>query len=162
RSRSAPQGFGQPIRRREDRRLLTGAGRYTDDVNLPGQAVACLVRSPHAHARIRRIDTTAATTAPGVVAVLTGREGLADGLQPIPHRPVPTNPHEVPLVSRDGSPFFVAPHPVLAVEKVRFVGEAIAMVVAETPEAARDAVDQVTVDYDVQPAVTASDGAARR
>ena len=81
----ASTGIGQPVRRREDLRLLTGRGRYSDDVNVPGQAYAVMVRSPHAHARIRAIDTAAATAGPGVLAVLTGREMLADGLRPIPH-----------------------------------------------------------------------------
>src|SRR5215471_18975435 len=102
----APQGIGKPVRRREDVRFLTGAGKYADDMNLPGQAYACVVRSPHAHARIAGIDVGSASDAPGVIAVLTGNDAMADGLQPISHRPVPTNPHEVPLKSRDGSPFF--------------------------------------------------------
>ena len=102
RTRGGREGFGQPVRRTEDRRLVTGRGRYSDDVNLAGQAYACMVRSPHAHARIVGIDTAGAEKLPGVIAVLTGRDALADGLQPIPHRPVPTNPHEVPLKSRDG------------------------------------------------------------
>ena len=161
RSRSSTQGIGQPVRRREDRRLLTGGGRYTDDVNLPGQVYACLVRSPHAHARIRGIDTAAVARARDVIAVFTGSDAMADGLEPIPHRPVPTNPHEVPLKSRDGSPFFVAAPPVLAVDTARFVGEPVAMVVAETAAAARDAAERVTVDYEPLAAVTAGDAAVR-
>src|ERR1700758_4718219 len=94
REQVAPQGIGKPVRRREDARLLTGAGRFADDVNLPGQAYAFLLRSPYAHARIARIDVTAAEGAPGVLAVLTGSNADRDGLQPIPHRPVPANPHE--------------------------------------------------------------------
>jgi aerobic carbon-monoxide dehydrogenase large subunit len=80
----------------------------------------------------RRTPVGPAAGAPGILAVLTGRDATADGLQPIPHRPVPTNPHEVPLKSRDGSPFFTAPHPVLALGKTRYVGEPVAVVVAET------------------------------
>src|SRR5215467_5537591 len=132
RQQVAPQGIGKPVRRREDARLLTGAGRFADDVSLPGQAYAYLLRSPYAHARITRIDGAAAEGAPGVFAVLTGSDADRDGLQPIPHRPVPANPHEVPLKSRDGSPFFIAPHPVLAVGKVRYFGEPDALIITET------------------------------
>jgi carbon-monoxide dehydrogenase large subunit len=160
RTRAARQGFGKPVRRTEDARLLAGKGRYSDDVNLPGQAYAYLVRSPHAHARIRRIDIADALAAPGVIAVLTGRDAAADGLQPIPHRPVPSNPHEVPLRSRDGSEFFIAPHPPLPADKARFVGEAVAMVIAETGAAARDGAERVVVDWEPLPAVTATAEAA--
>jgi carbon-monoxide dehydrogenase large subunit len=146
------------VPRREDPRLITGAGCFSDDVNLPGQAHAALVRSPHAHARIRRIDAAAALARPGVLAVLTGADGARDGLQPIPHRPVPTNPHEVPLTSRDGSPFFVAPHLPLAIDRARYVGDAVAMVVAETAAAARDAAERVVVDWEpLASAITAAD-----
>src|SRR3989441_5684632 len=156
RTGSARQGFGQPVLRREDRRLLTGNGRYSDDFNLPGQAYACFVRSPHAQARIRRIDVSGALNAPGVIAVLPGEDAAADRLRPIPHHPVPTNPYEVPLKSRDGSEFFIAPHLPLPVDRARFVGEAVAMVIAETPAAARDGAERVAVDWDALPAVTAS------
>ena len=123
REQVAPQGIGKPVRRREDVRLLTGGGRFADDMKLPGQVYACMVRSPHAHARIVSIDIGPAERMAGVIAVLTGSDADKDGLQPIPHRPVPANPHEVQLESRDGSPFFIAPHPVLAVGKVRHVSE---------------------------------------
>jgi carbon-monoxide dehydrogenase large subunit len=109
REQVAPQGISKPVRRREDARLLTGTGRFADDVNLLGQAYARVLRSPHAHARIASIDVAPAEGVPGVLAVLTGNDAAEDGLQPIPHRPVPANPHEVPLKSRDGSPFFIAP-----------------------------------------------------
>src|SRR5262249_19828107 len=132
RTRSAPEGVGKPVRRREDPRLVTGAGCYTDDVNLPGQAYAAMVRSPHAHARIVRIDTAPALATPGVLAVLTGADLVADGLKAFSHRPVPTNPHEVPLKSPDGSPFFVSDPLPLPVDRARFIGEPVAMVVAET------------------------------
>jgi aerobic carbon-monoxide dehydrogenase large subunit len=160
RTRAARDGIGKPTLRREDPRLVTGAGRYSDDVNLPGQAYACMVRSPHAHARILSIESTDAVKRPGVLGVLTGRDALADGLQPIPHRPVPTNPHEVPLKSRDGSAFFIAPHPLLPVDRARFVGEAVAVVIAESPAAARDAAERVAVDYEPMPAATATEHAA--
>jgi aerobic carbon-monoxide dehydrogenase large subunit len=156
REQVAPQGIGKPVRRREDARLLTGAGRFADDVNLPDQAYACVLRSPHAHARIASIDVAPAEAAPGVLAVLTGSDADKDGLQPIPHRPVPANPHEVPLKSPDGSPFFVAPHPVLAVGKVRHVGEPVALVIAEMLSQAMDAAERVAVVYEPLPAVTRS------
>jgi len=158
RTRSARQGIGQPVRRAEDRRLITGRGRYSDDVTLPNQVYAAFVRSPHAHARIRRIDVGAAAAIPGVLAVLTGAD--AAELAGIPHRPVPTNPHEVQLKSRDGSPFYIAPHPPLPADRVRHVGEPVAMVIAETPALARDGVERVLVDYDALPAVVGSLDAA--
>jgi aerobic carbon-monoxide dehydrogenase large subunit len=154
RTHSAPQGIGRPVRRAEDRRLITGRGCYSDDVTLPRQAYAAFVRSPHAHALIQRIDVRAAQAMPGVLAVLTGAE--AAELAGIPHRPVPTNPHEVPLRSRDGSPFFVAPHPPLPADRVRCVGEPVAMVIAETPALARDGAERVAVHYDPLPAVVGS------
>jgi carbon-monoxide dehydrogenase large subunit len=156
REQSAPQGIGKSVRRREDARLLTGTGRFADDMNLPGQAYAYLVRSPHAHARIESIDVGPAAGAPGVIAVLTGSEAAKDGLHPIPHRPVPTNPHEVPLKSRDGSPLFIAPHPVLATGKVRHIGEPVAVVVAETLSQAMDAAERLAIVYDPLPAVARS------
>ena len=157
RTRSAPEGFGRPVRRREDPRLVTGAGCYSDDVNLPGQAHAAFVRSPHAHARIAGIDVTAALEVPGVLAVLTGEDAARDGLKPIPNNPVPTNPHEVPLRPPDGTPIFVSPHRPLPADRARFVGEAVAMVVAESAAAAHDAVGQVVVDWRPLPAaVTAA------
>src|SRR5512134_3573907 len=91
--------IGQPVRRKEDRRLLTGKGLFSDDYNLPGQAYAVFLRSPHAHARIRSIDTRAALALPGVLAVLTGRELLAEGLKPLPHHPLSMHPAEIRLVN---------------------------------------------------------------
>src|SRR5215469_3015307 len=159
RQQVAQQGIGKPVRRLEDARLLTGAGRFADDMNLPGQAYACLLRARYAHARITRIDVTAAEGAPGVLAVLTGRDADRDGLQPIPHRPVPANRHEVPLKSRDGSPFFVAPHPILAVGKVRYFGEPVVVVIAETLPQAVDAAERVAVVYEPLSSVTCSEDA---
>jgi carbon-monoxide dehydrogenase large subunit len=160
RSPSAPHGIGKPVPRREDERLITGRGCYSDDFNLPGQAYACVVRSPHAHARIRRIDPGEALATPGVIAVLTGRDAAADGLRPIPFRPISPNPHEVPLENRDGSPVFLAPYPPLALDTARFVGEALAVVVADTLAAAKDGAERVTVDFEPLPAVTATRDAA--
>jgi aerobic carbon-monoxide dehydrogenase large subunit len=154
RTRSAAEGFGKPLRRVEDRRLITGRGRFGDDFNLEGQAYAAFVRSPHAHARIQRIDTAPALKVPGVIAVLTGADAKADGLQPIPHRPVPANPYEPQLKNRDGSEHFVSPHRPLAVDRVRMVGDAVAMVIAETAAGARDGADAVRVEYEPLPVVT--------
>src|SRR3954451_2892945 len=152
----APQGIGKSVKRREDIRLLTGRGRYAADFSLPGQVHACVVRSPHAHAGIVAIDAVTALATPGVLAVLIGGDAAEDGLRPIPHSPVPTNPHEVPLTSRDGSEFFLAPHPVLALDAVRYVGEPVAIVVAETPSQAMDAAELVEVTYRELPSITRS------
>src|SRR5271169_1518201 len=103
-------GIGQPVRRREDHRLLTGKGCYSDDFDFPDQAYAAMVRSPHAHAAIRLIDTSAAALAPGVLAVLTGRDLLADGLQAIPHSVGTRHPADITLTNTDGSPTFVPQH----------------------------------------------------
>jgi aerobic carbon-monoxide dehydrogenase large subunit len=159
RDQVAPEGIGKPVRRREDARLLTGAGRFADDVNLPGQAYACVLRSQHAHARIVSIDIAPAEGAPGVLAVLTGSDAEKDALQPIPHRPVPANPHEVPLKSHDGALFFIAPHTVLAVGKVRYFGEPVAVIIAETLSQAMDAAERVVVAYELIPSVTRSEDA---
>src|SRR5215472_16919773 len=158
RSRSAQEGFGQPVLRKEDARLLTGGGSYSDDVNLAGQAYACFVRSPHAHARIERIDTVPALAAPGVIAVLTGADAVADGMKPLTHSPMPGNPHEEIVRPADVS--FIAPHPAIPSDRVRFAGEVVAMVIAETSAAARDGADRVSVEWAPLPAVMAGVAAA--
>src|SRR5215469_14574928 len=161
RQQVAPQGISKPVRRREDSRFLTGAGKYADDMSLPGQAYAYVVRSPHAHAKILGINIGPAASMPGVLAVLTGSNAAEDGLQPIPQRPVPANPHEVPLKSRDGSPFLIAPHPVLALGKIRYVGEPVAVVIAETLWQAEDAAERLAVVYDpLPPGVHSADALA--
>jgi len=137
--------IGQPIKRREDARFLTGAGQYTDDVVLPGQSYAAFVRSPYAHARIKSIDTSAAKAAPGVLAVFTGAD-LADAK-------VGGLPCGWLIHSQDGSPMKEPPHPVLAQGKVRHVGDQLALVVAETLLQARDAAELVAVDYEELPPV---------
>src|SRR6266702_627499 len=109
RTRSAREGIGKPILRKEDARLLSGGGRYSDDVNVPGQVYACFVRSPHAHARVGRVDAAAALATPGVIAVLTGADAAADGMKPLTHSPMPGNPHEDMV--RPGDVSFIAPHP---------------------------------------------------
>jgi len=158
RSRSGREGFGQPVLRQEDARLLVGEGCYSDDVNVPGQAYAHVVRSPHARARILRVDTTTARATPGVIAVLTGQDAVADGVGPLKHSPVPTNPYEYMIAARDVA--FVAPHPPLPADCARFVGEPVAMVIAESPAAARDGAERVMVEWAPLPAVTASLAAA--
>src|SRR5580765_2885989 len=145
RSRSAREGFGKPILRKEDARLLSGGGCYSDDVNLPGQAYACFVRSPHAHARIAGIDVAAARATAGVLAVFIGQDAVADGMRPLTHTPMPGNPYEEMI--RDPDVSFVAPHPPMPADRVRFVGEVVAMVVADTPGAARDAAERVRVEW---------------
>ncbi len=147
-------GIGQALPRKEDMRLLTGKGRYSDDVDMPGQAYASMVRSVHAHAVIRAIETARARALPGVIAILTGKDAAADGLQPIPHRPTPGSPPDILLKNRDGSPHPLAPHAPLPADRARFVGEAVAMVVAETAHAAKDAAERVDVDYELLRCVT--------
>jgi carbon-monoxide dehydrogenase large subunit len=139
-------GSGREVRRIEDAGLLAGAGRFTDDFTLPGQTYLAFLRSPHAHARIVSIDVTAAASMPGVLAVLTGADLVAAGVQPLPLAPIFTRP--------DGSPGATPLRPGLAHETVRFVGEAVVALVAETAEQAKDALEAVTVEYDELPVVT--------
>jgi len=154
RTRSAREGFGKPLLRKEDARLLVGGGCYSDDVNLAGQAYACFVRSPHAHARIAGIDTSAALATPGVIAGLTGADAAADGMRPLTHSPMPGNPYEE--IVKSGDVAFIAPHPAMPADRVRFAGEIVAMVVAESAAAARDGALRVAVDWTPLPAVTRS------
>jgi aerobic carbon-monoxide dehydrogenase large subunit len=156
RTSSSNSGIGQPARRREDFRLLTGKGRYSDDFNLAGQAYAVIVRSPHAHARIRAIDVTAAKTARGVLAVLTGKDLLADRLQAIPHSVGTRHPADITLANEDGSPPFIPPHYPMAAEEAHHCGDIVAMVVATTLAAAKDGAELVAVDYEPLPAVAHS------
>src|SRR3989441_6877693 len=158
RTRAAREGFGKPVLRKDDARLLVGGGCYSDDVNLPGQAYACFVRSPHAHARVGRIDTTAALATPGVLAALTGKDAGADGVGPLKHSPMPGNPYEDMVRAADVA--FVAPHPPMPADRARFAGEIVAMVIAETPAAARDGAERVVVEWIPLPSVTASLAAA--
>ena len=142
---NARQGFiGQSVARREDRRFLTGAGQYTDDITLPGQTYAVFLRSPHAHARITALDTAAAAAAPGVLAVYTGEHFRAVGGLPCGWL----------INSIDGTPMKEPKHPVLADGKVRYVGDRVALVVAQTLEQAKAARDLIEVDYEVLGAVT--------
>src|SRR5712672_2122249 len=138
-------GIGQPIRRVEDRRFLTGFGRYLDDVAQPHQTHAVLLRSPHANARIRALDISAAAALPGVLAVLTGEDLARDGIGTIPCMSG--------LVNRDQSAMAMPPRPALAQDRVRHVGDAVAMVVAATAAIARDATEAIAVEYEPLPAV---------
>jgi len=158
----AGTGIGQPVRRREDLRLVRGGGRYTADENLPGQVYAVMVRSPHAHARIRGIVKDKALAVPGVLAVLTGADCLADGLKPIPHKPWSPHPAETKLRNAGGAPPFEAPHHPLPADKAHFVGEAVAIVVAETLAGAKDGAERLDIDYEVLPAVVETEAAARQ
>jgi aerobic carbon-monoxide dehydrogenase large subunit len=155
-------GIGQPVRRREDMRLIRGGGRYTADENLPGQVYAVMVRSPHAHARIRGIDKDKALASAGILAVFTGADCVADGLQPIPHKPWSPHPAETKLRNYGGVPPFEAAHHPLPADKARFVGEAVAMVVAETLHAAKDGAELLAIDYEALPAVVETVAAARQ
>src|SRR5215813_8828759 len=145
--------IGQPVRRNEDERLITGKGRFSDDFLLEGQTYAAIVRSPHPHARILGIDSTRARDMPGVLGVFTGADCLADGLVPIPHDPLPKTKYDMKLHAAGGGALFIGPHLLLPADKARHVGEAVAMVVAETVAQSLDAVECVDVDYDVLPGV---------
>ena len=148
-------GLSQPVRRREDDRFLTGAGRYVDDINLEGQARAVLVRSPQARATISRIDTTAAAASAGVIAVYTGADVEAAGLGTLPTLAGAM----IDMKRDDGTPVHIPPHALLATNQVNHVGDPVAMVVAETLAEAKDAADFVEVDYDPLASVTDTAGA---
>ncbi len=139
------EGIGAAVRRKEDARFLSGRGNYTDDINRPGQLYAYVRRSDRPHARISRIDTTQASKAPGVMAVFTGADMAADNIGGLPCG--------WQIHCKDGSPMKEPPHPVLAVDKVRHVGDPIAVVVAETKQAAKDAAELIEIDYQELPAV---------
>ncbi|HZD52985.1 MAG TPA: xanthine dehydrogenase family protein molybdopterin-binding subunit, partial [Woeseiaceae bacterium] len=139
-------GIGAAVRRKEDQRFITGRGRYTDDINRPQQLYAHILRSPLPHARIRSIDVTAAKEAAGVIDVLTGRDMADDGVGGLPCG--------WGITGKDGSPMVEPAHPPLAAETVRYVGDQVAVVVAESRAAARDAAELIDVDYEELPAVT--------
>ncbi len=142
----ADQSIGQRVLRKEDARFIAGKGRYTDDINLRGQAYACFVRSTVARAGIASLDLTAAESVEGVIAVLTGRQIAEDGLGTLPCGWM--------IHSKDGNPMKQPAHPVMAADSVNYLGEPIALVVAETYQIARDAADLVVVDYDEKQAVS--------
>src|SRR5258707_4507440 len=138
-------GIGAAVRRKEDLRFITGKGQYTDDVIRAGETRAVFVRSPHAHAKIKSIDISAAKTMPGVVAVLAGAELATDKIGNLICGWM--------IHSKDGTPMKMAPHPALAADKVCHVGDAVAVVIAESQAQGRDAAEKVKVDYEVLPAV---------
>src|SRR6202162_4888451 len=134
-------GIGAAVRRKEDFRFITGQGQYTDDVVRPGETRAAFVRSPHARAKVKSLDAAAAMKMPGVVAVLTGADLANDKIGNLICGWM--------IHSKDGSPMKMAPHPALARDKACFAGEPVAVVIAETLDAARDAADKGKVDYGV-------------
>jgi carbon-monoxide dehydrogenase large subunit len=137
------EGIGASVKRKEDLRFLSGRGQYTDDLNRPGQTFAAMLRSPHAHARLKAVDTSAARAMPGVVAIFTGEDMKVGSL-----------PCGWLIHNKDGSPMKEPAHPPLAQGKVRHVGDIVAVVVAETKAQARDAAEAISVDYEVLPAAT--------
>ena len=147
--------------RHEDARLITGQGRFSDDFSFPGQTYAAMVRSPHPHARIVSIDKSRAQGMPGVLGVFTGADCAADGLGPIPHDPLPKTRDDMKLTGPNGSEIFIGPHLLLPADKARHVGEAVAMVVAETGAQALDAAEALAVVYDELPFVLHSEDAMR-
>ncbi len=149
-----PTGIGAAVRRREDVRFLTGCGLYTDDINRPNQTYVHILRSPHAHARVRSIDVAEAMIAPGVVAVFTGVDMAADGVNSLPCGWL--------IHSKDGSPMKEPPHFPLVRDKVRYVGDSVAVVIAETREQARDAAELIWVDYEELPAIASLHAAGGR
>ncbi|MBT5894644.1 MAG: xanthine dehydrogenase family protein molybdopterin-binding subunit [Rhodospirillaceae bacterium] len=140
--------IGTPMPRTEDHRLLTGQGIYAGDLTANALCHAAMVRSPHAHARIHSIDVSQANAAPGVLAVLTGADAKKDGLGPMPHNPDWVGPPDATLRLPPGFEVFVTENTVLPVDTVRYVGEAVAMVVAETAEAATDGAELVDIEYE--------------
>lgn len=147
-------GIGQPVRRKEDLRLVSGKGRYSDDFSLPRQTVAVMVRSPHAHARINSIQTDDASRVAGVVAIFTHEDAAKEQFQSIPHPTFSKHPAEIKLINRGGVPAFIPPHFMMAPGEVHHVGEIVAMVIAETLNAAQDGAEAVVVEYEALPAVT--------
>src|SRR5215468_1045971 len=145
--------IGQRVERKEDVRFLTGAGQYTSDVTLNDQSYAYFLRSPHAHAKIKSIDAKKAKAAPGVLAVFTGVD-------------VPAAVGGLPcgwlITGTDGKPMKEPKHPILAQGKVRYVGDQVALVVAETLEQAKDAAEKIDVNYETLPAVTEARAAMKK
>jgi carbon-monoxide dehydrogenase large subunit len=145
-------GIGAAVRRKEDQRFITGTGQYTDDINRPRQVYAHIIRSPHPHARIRSIDAAAALAVPGVVAVLTGQDMADDGVGGLPCG--------WGITSKDGSPMVEPPHAPMSSDIVRYVGDQVAVVLAEKRSIARDAAERVGVDYEELPAVASLEAAS--
>ena len=152
-SQYARFGSGKSVRRVEDQALLTGAGVFTDDVSLPGEAHVCFLRSPYPHARLVAIDTAAASAMSGVLAIVTGADLVAAGVKPLPL--------SADFKRSDGSPTASPPRHALAVDAVRFVGEAVAAVIAESVDEARDAAEAIDVRYESLPMVADLDEIGR-
>jgi aerobic carbon-monoxide dehydrogenase large subunit len=140
--------IGTPLPRKEDARLTTGAGHFSDDFSVSGQCYLAVVRSPYPHARIRNVDFSAARALPGVLGTFSGADCLAAGLQPIPHDPLPKTKFDMKLHAPGGGAVFIGPHMLLPADRARHVGEAVAAVVAETQALALDAAEAVVVDYE--------------
>jgi carbon-monoxide dehydrogenase large subunit len=153
------RSIGKPIRRVEDARLVTGQGRFSDDFHLDGQTYAAMVRSPYPHARILGVDCARAKKMPGALGVFPGEDCLADKLNPIPHDPLPKTKYDMKLSAAGGKPVFIGPHMLLPADKARHVGEAVAMVVANTKTQALDAAEAVEVEYEELPFVIHSEDA---
>src|SRR6516165_1366983 len=149
--------IGQPLLRKEDGRLLTGKGLFSDDFAMERQTYAAMLRSPHPHARIVAVNAVAARAMPGILGVFSGADCLADGLAPIPHTPVPSTKYDMKLTAPGGGKIFFGPHQLLPVDRARHVGEAVAMVVAESMHQALDAADAVEIEYQLLPWVIASE-----
>ena len=156
---AASGAIGQPVQRKEDVRLLTGAGRFSDDFRLESQVYAAMVRSPYPHARILRIDAARSRAMPGVLGIFTGADCASEGLRPIPHSPLPSTKHDMKLTAPRGGAIFEGPHLLLPTDKARHVGEAVAMVVAEAKAQAENAAEIVQVEYEELPSVTHSEDA---
>src|SRR6202012_1598227 len=139
------EGIGARAVRKEDKRFITGKGRYVDGIRLHGMTYPAFVRSPHAHAKVKGIYGSEAMKMPGVVDVLTGQQIVDDKIGNLICGWM--------IHSKDGSPMKMAPHPAIARDKACFVGDPVAVVIAETDEEARDAAEKIAVDYDVLPAV---------
>ena len=151
------KAIGKPVRRKEDVRLITGKGRFTDDFAFDGQTYAAMARSPHPHARIVAIHKDSVLDMPGVLGVFTGQDLLDDGLKPIPHDPLPKTKFDMKLTAPGGGrDVFIGPHMLLPADRARHVGEAVAMVVAQTQAQAQDAAEALQIDYEVLPFVTDS------
>jgi aerobic carbon-monoxide dehydrogenase large subunit len=145
--------IGQAVKRKEDFRFLTGGGNYTDDINRPGQTYAYIVRSPHAHANIKKIDKSAAAKAPGVVAIFTGADYAADKKGGLPCGWL--------INSKDGSPMVEPPHPPLVPDRVRHVGDQVAVVIAETRDQAKSAAELLNIEYQELPAIISTGDATK-
>ena len=145
--------IGESVKRVEDLRFTTGKGQYTDDIKLPNMAHATIVRSPHAHAKIKNIDVSSAKSADGVVGVFTGKEISDAGIAGVPCG--------WQVNFKNGDQMKEPPHPLLAVDKVRHLGEGVAIVIAGTQAQAKDAAELVEIDYDVLPAVSKASDALK-